>query len=187
MTVDTTVTLSDIRQNSTLQHQGVKGMKWGVRKDRSVGLTITKKSAPKNKLENQSEDSKAAGKLRTKKVHELSNAELTALNRRVELERRYKDLNPSKFAQGMKIVTDIVNTATTVQKAYKLVKDPLGQNGKGGGKGSGKTKSGISDTLAEAKAAAMKRTSSKKVGEMTLSEIRNSTVKTVPEGFFTKK
>ena len=181
----TDIKLSDIPKSDELQHVGVKGMKWGVRKDRSArinNIKIQTKIPPPP--DNRSADSKRAQGLRSKKVSELSNDELRTLNQRVELERKFKELNPSNVQKGLRTLTTIVNTASTVQKAYKLVNDPLGTGGSKGGKGTG----GVSSKLAEAKAAAMAR-SGKKTKDLKLDEIRTMTTTSSLDDFFkgTKK
>ena len=71
----------------TLQHIGVLGMRWGRR------------SAGKS-----SSDHTTAQALRKKKMHEMSNAELQTLSTRINLERNYKALNPTKLQKGQKAV-----------------------------------------------------------------------------------
>lgn len=183
----TDIKLSEIPKSDELRHFGVQGMRWGVRKprpSRSDSIKIKTKTPPPP--DNRSDDSKRAQSLRSKKVSELSNDELRTLNQRVELERKFKDLNPNKVQKGIQTLTMIVNTASTVQKAYKLVNNPLGTKG-GNGKGD-KDNGGISSTLAKAKAAAMAR-SGKKTKDLSLDEIRTMTTTNNLDDFFkgTKK
>ena len=63
-----------------MAHFGVKGMKWGVRKDSSG-------SAAK-----ASEDHAKVAALRTKPTHSLSNAQLKTINERLQLESTYAEL-----------------------------------------------------------------------------------------------
>lgn len=83
-----------------LYHYGVLGMKWGVRK----GSKSSARSA------NESKDYKTSRKLKGKKISEMSNDELRTLNSRMQLERQYKDLNPSSTSKGRKIVSQILGT-----------------------------------------------------------------------------
>jgi hypothetical protein len=97
-----------------LKHHGVKGMKWGVRKDR--GSRSPKKSGP----------AKA-------KAHELSDEELKKAVARMEMEKKYHDLlNPKQkkanneaanFAKGLgkDLVRNAVSAVGThvVQQALK--------------------------------------------------------------------
>ena len=75
-----------MQDNNELYHYGVLGMRWGKRKSR------------------MSQDAREAKALKKKKVSEMSNAELRKLNERRNLERNYKNLNPSAIAKGVAIV-----------------------------------------------------------------------------------
>ena len=77
--------------NNALLHFGVKGMRWGHRKASTA-----------------SADHLAVSGLRKKKLHEMSNDELTQLTKRLQLEKQYKDLNKTKLDVGKKIAGDIV-------------------------------------------------------------------------------
>ena len=74
------------KNTDELYHYGILGMKWGRRKSR------------------MSQDAREAKALKKKKVSEMSNAELKKLNERRNLERNYKNLNPSAIAKGVAIV-----------------------------------------------------------------------------------
>ena len=82
--------------NNYLQHYGVKGMKWGVRKAR------------------RSADSAEAKQIRKKKVKEMSNAELRKLNERIRLEQEYKRLNPNAIKKGMAVAATVAGAMGTV-------------------------------------------------------------------------
>jgi hypothetical protein len=69
-----------------LEHHGVKGQKWGVRRDGSNG-GITK----------------FKGKAKT-----LTDAELNARIKRLETEKRYKELNKKQVSVGMKHVNEVL-------------------------------------------------------------------------------
>ena len=97
--------------NIYLQHHGVKGMKWGVRKDkRGSGRTATRKRK-------ESPDDK---------VKKMSDAELRQRLNRIQMERQYKQLTTKETSAGRKFVTGILVTAATavatsyVQKYMKL-------------------------------------------------------------------
>lgn len=132
-----------------LVHYGVLGMKWGVRRspaelarargERAPKTTKKKtsffskktvKKKPAKKTEKKEESSK-------KTPGEMTNEELQAAVRRLELEKRYRDLSPKKVSVGRKIVDSVVIPALTesgknLMKDYttKLGKQLLGLNNK---------------------------------------------------------
>jgi ribosomal protein L14E/L6E/L27E len=97
--------------NAELIHYGVKGMKWGVRRT-PVQLghrRKPKKIAKRSRESPESEKKKSAPK---KSVHELSDEELRQAIGRLEMEKRYKELersaNPQKNNDGKKFVENIL-------------------------------------------------------------------------------
>ncbi len=97
--------------NAELIHYGVKGMKWGVRRT-PVQLghrRKPKKIAKRSRESPESEKKKSAPK---KSVHELSDEELRQAISRLEMEKRYKELersaNPQKNNDGKKFVENIL-------------------------------------------------------------------------------
>jgi hypothetical protein len=99
---------------SALEHHGIKGMHWGVRRDRS-------------RVRTSSDYKKTAG-LRGKPSHELTDKQLRSLNERMNLEQNYSRLNPSNFARGLRIAGTILSTAGMVVGAYNLFHSPAGKS-----------------------------------------------------------
>lgn len=116
-------------ESNELAHHGVKGMKWGVRKSRP-----TSKSAVAKKKTTKSEPSagrkainammekrktrkaekaaaEAAKKVKRKPVSEMTDEELNAAIKRLQLEKQYKELtafhNPNQ-GKGKKFVTNVL-------------------------------------------------------------------------------
>lgn len=77
-----------------IEHFGVKGMKWGVRKKR--------KSSARPDRPNASSDYRRSAELSRKPVHELSNKELQDLNYRYNLEQQYANYTRKPLTRGQK-------------------------------------------------------------------------------------
>lgn len=95
--------------NTMLMHYGIKGMKWGVRRNRDVESkprTAQKQSIPEH------EDYKRA---HTKKsVKSMSDAELRSRINRIQMEQQYANLSKATISNGRSAVGKIVKTAGTV-------------------------------------------------------------------------
>lgn len=101
--------------NNYLQHYGVLGMKWGQRRAQRKLDRIEKKA----KKQGWDDDATAAARLKTKKVSQMSNAELKKLNERIRLENEYKNLNKRDTSAGKKFVADIMKeTSKEIAKDY---------------------------------------------------------------------
>jgi hypothetical protein len=95
-----------------IEHHGVKGMHWGVRR----------KGQQKT-----SSDFKKTEPLRKKPVSALTNKQLKAVNERMNLETNYKKLNPSTARKGKMAAAEIIGTVGLAVGAYNLLKSPAGQ------------------------------------------------------------
>lgn len=109
--------------DSELKHVGVKGMKWGVRKDRSSGSSGAPLSTDRKK---------ADAAMNKPSLQSMSNKQLQTANQRLQLERTYKDLTKQpgfteKVAAGNKKVGVYLGVAGTAAATYKLAKSPAGQ------------------------------------------------------------
>ena len=111
--------------NVYLEHFGVKGMRWGVRKKQepvSTGVAKTPMSS------DAALTSKIRTKARTSGMSSLSNEELFALNQRLQLERQYSTLTALPATKsGMNKVQDVVKVAGAVNSVIKLVNSPVGK------------------------------------------------------------
>ena len=102
--------------NSELYHYGVLGMKWGVRKSRGGGVSkIGRRGRTTKERPPAHEDYKKAHS--KKSVREMSDAELRSRINRLDMERRYQELNPSTKNRGRKYVNSIIKTGTTIATA----------------------------------------------------------------------
>lgn len=85
-----------------LYHFGVKGMKWGVRKDRKRSVS-SKRSRSDNKDYTESRD------LLKKSPNKLSNAELRKINERLNLEQQYSNLTTIQKQKGNRFIDKVSN------------------------------------------------------------------------------
>lgn len=89
--------------NNTLKHHGIPGMKWGVRRFQNKDGTRT--AAGKKRYDGDEAPTKTEKKEPKKRtIKDLSNDELNTKIKRLELEKRYKELattvNPPKSTRG---------------------------------------------------------------------------------------
>lgn len=116
-----------------LYHYGILGMKWGVRRFQNKDGTLTsagkkryanseapkriikngkimKRKTKEEKLQDASDDYKVYDALKNKKSYEMSNKELEAYIRRVDLERKYSEIHgPKAFSSQKKRGRDAAN------------------------------------------------------------------------------
>lgn len=111
--------------DDVLEHYGTKGMKWGVRKNRSGGRNVDLKRVSSPPV---SEDFLTARQLQSRHPATLSNKELKTLNERLNLEQNWAKMNPTTLERGRKAVKSIINDADTARKAWNLyVMTPQGK------------------------------------------------------------
>ncbi len=109
-----------------LKHHGIKGMKWGVRKD----STSEKSSAPTHSSSDHVQAESHKTTINKHGLKALSNDDLKKLNERMQLEQTYRDLQnkkPTKFETGHKQVKKILNVANTINGVYNMANSPAGK------------------------------------------------------------
>lgn len=114
-----------------LAHFGVKGMKWGVRKNRSSRVTVD--TGPGGRIKTRgghdrppAADAVKAARLRQRakksRVTSLSNDELQTLLKRMNLEKQYKDLQgDNAFRKGTKFVREALGVGKLGKEAVDFV------------------------------------------------------------------
>jgi 2'-5' RNA ligase len=98
-----------------LLHYGVKGMHWGVRKARN--------GRPSS---DASKAGKAHAKLKTSGIKSLSNEEIQALTKRMDLEKKVKDLH-SPVKKGHTAVKSVLALGATLNAAILFSQSPAGK------------------------------------------------------------
>jgi hypothetical protein len=105
--------ITSLETVSPMEHSGVKGMHWGVRK------------APRQ----SSSDFKKTSNLRNRKTRELSNKQLQSVNARINMEQQYRRLNPTKIKTGQNMAKGIIAALGTAASLYTLANSPAGKAG----------------------------------------------------------
>ena len=113
-----------------LEHFGVKGMKWGVRKRES---RVSVATGPGGRIRTRgghdrspANDAIRAARLRQRAkkstVKSLSNDELQTLLKRMNLEKQYKDLQgDNAFRKGVKVVRELLGIGKLGKESYDFV------------------------------------------------------------------
>jgi hypothetical protein len=108
-----------------LEHFGVKGMKWGVRRSRKERRQAAKFAGAQKR--EPSADFVRSRNSKSKKPFELTDQELKDLNNRLTQEQRLSQLNPSVASKGMKVAKGLAALSTTVGTLYGVSQTPHGK------------------------------------------------------------
>lgn len=125
-----------MENQNDIRHYGVKGMHWGVRKDRHPTAVVTKTRPGKRvkatggKYQPASSDAIKTAEYRQKAKKStpssLSNAELQALVQRMNLEQQYSRLasQDSKLRKGNEFTKQILGLGKTMNDAVTFASSP---------------------------------------------------------------
>lgn len=96
-----------------LVHKGIRGMKWGIRKNRHYSKDYTR-----------------TRKLRKKNSKYLSNIQLQQLNKRMQLEQQYNNLSTKSMNRGWNYLRTVGAAAATIGTIYAISNAPYIDKGK---------------------------------------------------------
>lgn len=107
-----------------LEHFGVKGMKWGVRRRGRSARGATDETGQRK---SSSSDAKKTGSLTDRSPDQLTTKQLQTVNKRLNLEREYARLNPTKGEVLKAQINNLLSTLEMGNRAYNLVNSPAGK------------------------------------------------------------
>ncbi len=100
--------------DETIQHHGVMGMKWGVRRYQNKDGSLTPAGKKRLSQKTEKEPVKKDEQPKKKSMSDMTDDELRQMISRFELEKKYRDLYKEKTvkqeSKGKKFVMDILET-----------------------------------------------------------------------------
>lgn len=136
-----------------LEHYGIKGMRWGIRRDSPSGShpSAGGSKTPLAPSEDHARVTEAQAKIRAGGTKTLSNQELQAVVTRMNLEQQYSRLasSPSStnsISSGQKFVREALGVGKTLNEVNQFARSPVGKALRAGLKGD---VPGIAKALAE--------------------------------------
>lgn len=100
-------------ENNTLQHHGILGMKWGVRRFQNKDGSLTSAGKKRRADDSDTDENKQKQEpVKKKTVKDMSEDELRARINRLQLEKQYaalmKESNPPKSTKGRDFVMEVL-------------------------------------------------------------------------------
>jgi len=118
--------MSDIVEN-TLKHYGILGMKWGVRRFQNPDGSLTPAGKERYRKKGYSDDYITARSLKGKGYKKLNDRELRRVVKRLDMEKRYRELSVAEYTKGLEVAKAILSAGTTIAGIYGLSQTPLGK------------------------------------------------------------
>lgn len=117
----------DPEYEAALEHFGIPGMKWGVRRARGKNGRVS--STGRRKTSETSKDRRQTDKLIKRPVKTLTNKQIQQVNNRLQLERTLGQLKTDRSTvnKGHNYVKAALAVAGTGVAIYKLVNSKAGQ------------------------------------------------------------
>lgn len=114
-----------LRPIGSLAHFGVRGMKWGIRRSDAA---LAKAAAARGDSPDAIRAQETLRSIRSKKsLSGVSDADLNHLVNRLNLEKRYAEVDPSSFSKGHKQIKNLLAVGDTMNKAYDFANSPSGK------------------------------------------------------------
>ena len=110
--------ISNLEVSPYIQHYGILGMKWGVRRYQNADGSYTSLGKKRRRSDSYSEDYKTAHKKRDTRT--MSNKELKSVNERLQLEKTHKQLKQKTVT---KLAATIATGAVTSIATAALIKN----------------------------------------------------------------
>lgn len=114
--------------NNNLQHHGIKGQKWGIRRFQNKDGSLTPAGRKRQKQDNGPIHEDYSKSHDTKSVKSMSDKELRDRINRLNMERQYAQLTATEKSMGKKIVSEVLlNVGKELAKEYvkKHAKDVM--------------------------------------------------------------
>jgi len=109
-------------QDTKLAHWGVKGMRWGIRRSDAELARASGESTDAIRARETLTSIQKSRSLAT-----ASDADLNHLVNRINLEKRYADINPSTATKGHNAIKTLLKAGDTMNKAISFANSDAGR------------------------------------------------------------